>query len=66
MSREPTQTYPQANFDHDGHIDEFLQTSAVYLGVYADHVMVSANRAWQPQPAVVSREAHYGKSRHYS
>ena len=38
MSRDPTQTYPQANFDHDGHIAEFLQTSAVYLGVYADAI----------------------------
>lgn len=60
MSRESTQTYPQANFDHDGHIAEFLQTSAVYLGVYVDHATVLANRAWQPQPAIISREARYG------
>lgn len=59
MSREPIETYPQANFDHEGHIAEFLHTSAVYLGVDADHITALTCRAWQPQPAILSQEVQH-------
>lgn len=59
MSRETINTYPQDNFDHAGHIADFLQTSAVYLGVNTDLVKSLSQRAWMPKPAIRSQEAPY-------
>ena len=59
MSRETLEMTPQENFDQDAHIAEFLQTSAVYLGVSADYVTAVSNLAWQPAPATVTREAQH-------
>ena len=59
MSRETIEMYSQDNFDQDAHIAEFLQTSAVYLGVNADQVTDLLPRTWQPAPAILTRGAQH-------
>ena len=59
MTREPIEMYTQDSFDHESHIAEFLHTSAVYLGVNADHLMASSHRPWQPISAILARETRY-------
>lgn len=59
MLSEPIETYPQDNFDYDGHIAVFLHTSAVYLEVNESRAETLSNRAWQPSPAILSQEVKY-------
>ena len=59
MTKEPIEMYPQDSFDHESHIAEFLQTSAVYLGVNADQVMAQSHRPWQPISVILAREPQH-------
>ena len=59
MLREFMETYSHNNFDQDGHISDFLQTSAMYLGVDADHALASFNRPRLAIPAMLSQEAQH-------
>ena len=59
MRKEPIDMYSQVSFDHDSHIAEFLQTSAVYLGMNVDQVMALSHRPWQPIPVILTREAQH-------
>ncbi len=66
MTRETIEIYPQDKFDQDAHIAEFLQTSAVYLGINAHQVMALSKSALQPNPAFFTQqEAQYAQSRRY-
>ena len=59
MLREPKGIYSYNNFDQDGHIAVFLQTSAVYLGVNDNHVLALSNKPWQTNMAIFSRETKH-------
>ena len=59
MISEAIERYPLANFDYDGHIAVFLQTSAVYLDVNTGHAKAHSKKAWQPGSGTVSQEAQH-------
>lgn len=59
MTKELIEMYSQDSFDHESHIVEFLQTSAVYLGMNVDQEMALSHRPWLPIPLILTRETQH-------